>query len=164
MAVKQGIDYIYGRGSCGDIPELGEGILLGTHKYLLIMPTAISDYQWDSTTTFSFRMQHSTDLETAIEAMLALDDFGPRDLEEFLLAIGDEFEEAILHHLAEIKRLKFRNGFFTRGIYLSKSTDARNDWHGHRLFCKSQALMFQKFYSNIGIECKTSGRLVASIS
>ncbi len=162
MAITNGVDYIYGRGSCCVDPQLGEGIILGTHKYLLMMPVFVSDYEWDGTKSFSFRSRFGDNLESAIEKMLSLEDFGERDVEEFILAIGDEFEEAVLHHLAEIKRFKFRNGFFARGIYLNKNERGRNDWLGHNVLDKDNAQMFQDYYSNTDVMCKMSSRMLAS--
>ncbi|NRA38558.1 MAG: hypothetical protein HRU15_10490, partial [Planctomycetes bacterium] len=85
-----------------------------------------------------------------------------RDLEEFLLSIGDAFEEAVLHHMAEIKRLKFRNGFFSRGIYLNKNDRGRGEWFGHTIADKTTAHMFQEYYCQSDITCQTSARLLAS--
>ena len=133
------VDQLTYVGSAG----VGKGCLVGTHNKLLVVPVRV-------TRAFGFT-HHSTEWtlkgmspSELIKNFVSEPGVKTQDLENLMTEISNQIEGSVLHDLHEIRRLKVKSGFFSRGIYLN-TRDSNVGWTAYPL-SKLDIPVFVEFY------------------
>jgi len=147
MALNEGRDFVMADeltyvGPAG----LGKGCLVGTHNQLLIMPVEIvrvSGYRSYRTETKTWSLQ-GRDPAEMVRNFVSEDSVKSSDLDGLMKDIASRMEGAVLHDLSQIRRLRVKNSFLSKGIYINKN-DSNVGWTGYPLK-KPDVRAFQEFY------------------
>lgn len=153
--LEEGKDYVYAPkttyvGGLG----VGEGCLLGTRRSLLMVPTKIDSVVWNrSITTTRFQLGNEPIAE-GIRKLLVDPELDAATLEAMIGEIAAKVDGAAHHDLTQMKRLRVRAGWFSRGIYVNAKEGGVGGWAGYPLKGKGRAQHWMMFYRDMPIFTK----------
>lgn len=149
MALNEGQDYVFSRkityvGKVG----IGDGCVIGTLKTLLVEPVKVETVQWHrSITTTTFKIGGGSPVET-FENLLKDPNISLSELDNFLKQVSQgKVAGCYFYDLSQVKKIRVKTSFFSRGIYINNSDRSIGGWEGYAL-PKPDAQKFQQFYLN----------------
>ena len=97
-----------------------DGVLLGTKKYLLCVPSKEVEYSYDTVTTTKFSLEGKT-IPQAISDMIAQTNT-IEELEDVMLDLAENFGSGAveLFHFDDLDGFKVQAGFLGSGIHVKK--------------------------------------------
>lgn len=127
---------------------VGKGCLIGTKKYLLMVPLKVdlTDYNRTITTT-TYKLGDDT-IDVGIAKFLQLPDLTIEALEDFIMERAENIEISELLDLSAQKRVRVKNGWLSKGIYASEKENGPG-WKGYPLNGKDVALKWIDFYKGL---------------
>jgi hypothetical protein len=139
MSLQVGTHYVFSPSTTWAFSKRGlvTGLIVGLPRCLIMLPR-----ETIAGARFSFG---ALPMLAAIEKLLADTTISPIELEEVLRRLADNNEDdALVVDLPELKALRVKNSWFSRGVYWKKPE--HSGWRGLPLSGKAVGAAFEVFY------------------
>ena len=149
MALIHGTDYVFCPkttyiGTLG----VGDGCLIGTRSLLLMLPLRVDKVEWNRHIETSLFHLGDDPVDVTIQRVLEEEGLTVDALEGFMRDVAAKLPGSMVGELAEMKRVRVRAGFLSRGIYYSVKQKG-GGWTGYPLKGKAMAQSWVDFYETL---------------
>ncbi|MFT5356525.1 MAG: hypothetical protein ACI9KE_003750 [Polyangiales bacterium] len=149
MGLQDGRDYVFcAKATYVGNLGVGEGCLVGTKGRLLMVPLKVQVVDWNrSVTTTQFSLGDEP-LNVGLARVLSTAEMEVPSLESFMADVAAKVAGSALVELNSCKRVRVRDGWFSRGIYHSNRAKGPG-WKGYPLKDKLVAQGWVNFYQSL---------------
>jgi hypothetical protein len=149
MALIHGTDYVFcPKATYVGKLGVGDGCLIGTRNLLLLLPSRVDKVEWNRYIEVRIFQLGDDPVNVSIQRVLEGEGLTVDELEVFMRDAAAKLPGSEVGELTQMKRVRVRAGFFSRGIYYSVK-DKGVGWKGYPLKGKAMAQSWVDFYKTL---------------